>query len=181
MKGVVFTKFLEMVEEEYGMAVAESVLDTNAGESGGIYSSIGTYDPAELVGMVGALARLTGTRHEHLLRTFGGFMLRFFESAYPAYFEREADLFGFLKSVEHRIHVDVRKLYPDAELPSFACRTPEPGVLEMTYRSKRRLPDFAEGLIAACAERYRQPVSIAREDGEDGHGGYTRFTITKRA
>lgn len=65
--------------------------------------------------------------------------------------------------VESYIHMEVKKLYSDAELPSFICVSPNPGRLEMTYRSARNLPDLAEGLIQGTADYFNERVEINRE------------------
>jgi len=54
----------------------------------------------------------------------------------------------------YTIHVEVRKLYPDAELPTFTCDTSTPGRLTMLYRSSRPFADLAEGLIAGCIAHF---------------------------
>lgn len=71
----------------------------------------------------------------------------------------------FLPQVDGYVHLEVRKLYPDAELPSFSCTTPEPGTMVMTYRSKTNLPDLAEGLILGCIDHFGDSVSVKRGTG----------------
>ncbi len=65
--------------------------------------------------------------------------------------------------VESYVHLEVKKLYNDAELPSFTCVSPYPGKLEMTYRSSRHLPDLAEGLILGTADHFNERVEMKRE------------------
>ena len=88
--------------------------------------------------------------------------------------------FDFLQRIDHYIHVEVGKLYPDAELPSFDCDTSEPGCLRLTYRSSRPFAALAEGLIRGCVAHYGEAVDIAVEDLSDGAGTAARFLLTKR-
>ena len=74
----------------------------------------------------------------------------------------------------------VKKLYPDAELPTFDCSRTEHS-LTMLYRSPRCLAALAEGLIQGCADHFREPIEIVTEDLSSGKGEVVRFTITKRA
>lgn len=163
MKGVVFTEFLEMVERRYGLDVADRVIEAAAGPSAGAYTAVGTYDFAELARMVSKLSGLVEVSVPDLLRAFGRGIFSSLHRSYPALFERYRTARDFLMNVDGYIHAEVRKLYPDAELPTFSCKTIEEGGLEMVYRSSRPLADFAEGLFAGCAEHFGEEVQIERE------------------
>jgi hypothetical protein len=77
--------------------------------------------------------------------------------------------------------VEVRKLYPDAELPRFTCRRLAPQRMEMVYRSSRPFTDFAEGLIRGCAAHFGEPIRIERHDLSHGAEHAARFTLTSQA
>ena len=68
MRGVIFTEFLEMVEESYGIETAERVIGACDLASGGAYTSVGTYDHHELLAMVGVLASQSGTPPSALVK-----------------------------------------------------------------------------------------------------------------
>jgi len=57
------------------------------------------------------------------------------------------DAFAFLSSLDGLIHVEVLKLYPQAELPSVPVTKMDDRELVMEYRSKRPFADVAEGLL----------------------------------
>jgi hypothetical protein len=80
--------------------------------------------------------------------------------------------------VERYVHLEVKKLYSDAELPSFTCVSPYPGRLEMTYRSARNLPDLAEGLIQGVADHFNERIEVKRERIPEG-ASTELFIITK--
>jgi len=81
--------------------------------------------------------------------------------------------------VDDTIHVEVRKLYPDAELPAFTCEQPEPHRLVMVYQSHRGMADLAEGLIAGAIAYFHESVQLQRDDlAADPQR--TRFTLTKQ-
>lgn len=180
MKGVVFTEFMEMVEAKFSPEVLDAVIDDSGVPNGGAYTAVGTYDHREMVSLVGALSAHSGIAVPELLRSFGHHLAAAFAKAHPAFFRTDG-LFTFLESVEHHVHVEVRKLYPDAELPSFATRRVPPSTLELTYRSSRSMGDLAFGLIEAAALHFEEPVDIGREDRSGGKGTEIVFTIAKRA
>ena len=70
---------------------------------------------------------------------------------------------SFLESIENHIHVQVKKLYPDAELPQFKTKLLHEKKLEMIYASERHLGDLAEGLLMGAIEFFQQEASLKRE------------------
>ena len=50
MKGVVFTEFIEMVENEFSPDLADTIITEAGLPSGGIYTSVGTYRHEEMLG-----------------------------------------------------------------------------------------------------------------------------------
>jgi hypothetical protein len=75
----------------------------------------------------------------------------------------------------------VRKLYSEAELPTFACETPRPDQLSMTYRSTRPFAALAEGLIRGCIAHYGEPIEVGVEDLSDEAGTAALFLLTRKA
>lgn len=181
MKGIVFTEFLDLVDDAFGQDVSEEILDAAAPESGGAYTAVGTYDFSELAGLVAALSRTTGTPIGELLRTYGRHLFGRLATGYPTLLEGIRSPFELLESVDGVIHVEVRKLYPDAELPHFESTRSEGGALILTYRSRRPLGDLAFGLIEGCLAHFGVSADLrsAPIEGEDGVDGVTawRFTI----
>ncbi|MFT4541368.1 MAG: hypothetical protein ACI841_004585 [Planctomycetota bacterium] len=154
MKGVVFTEFLDMVEDSFGDEIVDTMIDNCDLASGGAYTAVGTYDVAEMIALVGELSQQSGDSVPDLLRVFGRHLFGRFSELYPWLFEGVHDPLEFIVNVEGYIHVEVSKLYPDAELPSFEHTTNESGEVELTYTSPRRLDTFAEGLILGAFDHF---------------------------
>ncbi len=180
MKGIVYTEFLEMVESNFGLEVVDRIIEQSDLASGGAYTAVGTYDHTELLRLVGELAKVTGMTVPDLLRAFGRHLFGRFAVLYPQTLEGAYSSFSFLARIEGIVHVDVRKLYPDAELPTFECSDPNGDELTMIYRSTRPFADFAEGLIMGCAEHFGEKIAIEREDLCDVIGPGVRFTLKKQ-
>lgn len=179
MKGVVFTEFLEMVESKFSADIVDQILEDSDLPSGGIYTTVGTYDHDEMISLVTELGKHTGLSTPELLRVFGEHLFGRFAAGYPAFFESTNSALEFLAKVDDYIHVEVRKLYPDAELPGFECHSPRSGCLEMTYQSKRPFATLAEGLIKGCIAHYGEPIDMEIEDLSNGEGTAARFTLTE--
>ena len=56
---MIFTSFLYLVEEHYGLEMVEAVIEEAAPASGGIYTTMGVYDHMELIDMVVVLSKKT--------------------------------------------------------------------------------------------------------------------------
>jgi hypothetical protein len=173
MKGVVFTEFLEMVEQQYSPALADDLVDSSDLPSGGAYTAVGTYAPAEMTTLVQALADRTGASVPELLEGYGQ---NLFSRAGPC---GPTDALAFVATIQPVVHAEVRKLYPDAELPEFEITWLSDNELVMTYRSPRRLGDLAMGLLRGAVQHFGQPVDLVRENA-GGDGATVRFTLTRQ-
>lgn len=160
MKGVVFSEFIDLVEGQFSPAVADAMISAAGCASGGAYTAVGTYDHQELVRMVLALAEISDTPVAQLLRRFGRHLAGRFAQIYPAFFQGQPTLFDFLASVDAHIHVEVRKLYADAELPGFDVLARSDAGMTLAYRSSRHLADLAVGLVEGAACWYGDEVAV---------------------
>lgn len=181
MKGVVFDEFVDMVEERFSDEMADKIISASNLATGGAYTSVGTYDHRELIELVHRLSDETGIPVPDLLRTFGEYLLNRFYILYPSYLAEHGSTFALLASLDNKIHVEVKKLYPDAELPRFTHEMMGPGKMILTYCSKRPFSDLAEGLIRGCILHYKESIALAREDLPAQEGSLTRFTLTRQA
>lgn len=178
MKGVVFTEFLDMVEAKFSADTVDDIIEAADLEFGGAYTTVGTYPHSEMGRLVIALSKQTGIKVPELLKAYGRHLFSRFFHAYPEFFGGVKDSFTFLDRIENVVHVEVKKLYPDAELPQFETTSISPDRMQMIYRSPRCLGDFAEGLMAGCFDHFSESVSLQRHD--ELNGQVVRFELTKR-
>lgn len=178
MKGLVFTEFVEFMEGTFGLELADRVIQESELPSGGAYTTVATYDHGEMVAMLRTLARRTRRPPAELLRSFGRRLFGQLAGAYPELVGGQRSPLAFLQTVETHIHAEVRKLYPDAELPTFECNADGPGRLVLVYRSARGLADLALGMIEGCAAHFGQELEVREEDLSGGARTHVRFTLT---
>lgn len=76
MKGIVFTEFLDLVEDKFGMETVEQIISDSELESNGIYTSVGTYKFTEMVSLLTNLSNLTKISTNDLLKVYA---LHFFD------------------------------------------------------------------------------------------------------
>lgn len=178
MKGIVFTEFFEMVEEKFGFEMSNQLVEETNLPSGGVYTSVGTYSHHEIVSLVVKLSEKTEIEIPKLLNVFGHHLFKVFFKAYSQFFEGVNGCFTFLKNVDRYIHVEVLKLYPDAQLPKFEIEEDSENKLVLIYTSMRKMSDLAEGLMEGAAIHFKEDITITKEfitpDGES-----VRFILTK--
>jgi hypothetical protein len=162
VKGIVFTEFLEFAEQKIGAEALEEILEACGDDlpTGGAYTAVGTYSCSELMTLVQAISTHSGAAIPQLVHEFGEMMSRSFVALYPQYYNRFHSLFDFLSHIDDYIHVEVKKLYPDAELPEFRVIERSDDRLVIDYNSPRGLTHLAAGLFQGSSDYYREPVRI---------------------
>lgn len=179
MKGIIFTEFIEMVEEKFGFVTAEKIISNSTLSSGGVYTAVGTYNFNEMLQLVTNLSKETSIAVPDLLIAFGKHLFSGFFKVYPHYFTDKVDAFDFLINIERYIHAEVLKLYPDAELPKIdTVLSEDQKELTLVYSSNRKLGDLAVGLIEGCADLFNQKFYIQKTLLKDD-GSFVKFVITK--
>lgn len=182
MKGIVFREFIDMVESQFSLETADAVISASQLSTDGAYTSVGTYPPQEMIDLVTQLSEQTATPVPALLRHFGRHLFGRFAVVHPAQVVSYRSAFELLRRLDGNIHVEVRKLYNDAELPSFTYEELDEDSMVFLYSSHRKLADFAHGLIEGCIAHFGEPIVIDREDlPDDAAGGHTRFTLSRQA
>lgn len=178
MKGIVFSEFIEMVESAHGYDMVDKIIIDANPPSGGAYTAIGTYPHTEMVSLIVSLSKHTDTSVPDLLHTFGRYLFDTFVKNYPTFFEKPKTAFEFFDSIEEYIHVEVLKLYPDAQLPTFETQLKTDKELHLVYESERKMAMFALGLLEKGLEHYKENATIEMKQLEDD-GSKVLFIISK--
>ncbi len=178
MKGIIFTEFLEMVEDRFGYEVVDGIIEASGDPEDGAYTAVNTYDHQQLVKLVVALHQRSGIPLRDLLITYGRHLFGQLAGTYPSFLEGVEDPFDLLLNIETLIHTEVRKLYPEANPPKFNGKRIDDDSLELTYESHRSMADVAEGLMYGCADHYGYQFEIEQLSlSEDG--SIVQFKVKK--
>lgn len=179
MKGVIFTNFLKMVDEQFSPDITEEIITRADLVSGGAYTTVGAYDHQEILSLVTALSEITSVDSSALVRAFGKYLFGALSTAHPEYIQDINASFDLLEKVQDHIHVEVRKLYPNAELPKIECESTE-NELTVHYQSERPFAAVAEGLIEGCIEHFEDDIVVERQIFSDD-GRHAVFRLTRAA
>lgn len=176
MKGIVFRGFLDLVEEKFGLETVNDIVEKSELESQGAYTSIGTYEFSEMLSLLTSLSEKTKISTDDLLYTYGLHFFAVLEESYPTIMDKYENPVDLLSSVDSHIHVEVRKIYPDAELPKFDVLEQEGNRLVLKYISSRSMYAFALGLIEKTFHYYNSNASITHYKLKDD-GSEVKFVI----
>ncbi|TVZ17307.1 heme NO-binding domain-containing protein [Maribacter sp. MAR_2009_72] len=178
MKGIVFTEFLEMVEIQFGLETVDRIIEKSDLPSEGIYTSVATYEFNEMVALITNLSEEVNLPAGDLIYAFGLYLFTSLSKAHPEVIQSYRSPIALLYSIEDHIHVHVKKLYPEAELPSFKILEKTDNSLSMIYTSTRGLYRLAEGLIEKSFEHFNGKASITYELLKDD-GTEVKFDIVQ--
>jgi hypothetical protein len=162
VKGIVFNLLQEAVSRQYGEAAWDDLLD--AAGLDGAYTSLGSYDDAEIAALVRVASDALGIPEDDVLRWFGEQAMPLLAQRYPSFFAHHADARSFLLTLNNIIHPEVRKLYPGAQTPVFDFDTSLADLLQIGYNSPRRLCALAEGFMRGAAIHYGQRAAITQPE-----------------
>jgi hypothetical protein len=160
LKGIVFNLLQQVVADEYDEATWDAVLEAAGFE--GAYTAVGSYADEELLALVGAAARLLDKDPDDLVRWFGRRAIPHFAERYPQVFTGHTGTRSFVLTLNEVIHPEVRKLFPGADVPTFAFELPDERTVALSYVSSRKLCSFAEGLVEGAADHFGERVEISQ-------------------
>ncbi|ALJ06473.1 heme transporter CcmB [Pseudalgibacter alginicilyticus] len=179
MKGIVFTEFLDLVEEKFGLEMVDKIINDSNLDSGGVYTSVGTYKFSEMLQLLQHLSENTDISIDNLLLVYAEHFFSVLEKSYPGLLASYSDPIEMLSSIENHIHIEVRKIYPDAELPTFEVVEKSKNSLTLIYKSSRAMHHFGLGLMNKTFEHFNAKATILLEKLKED-GTEVRFTINKK-
>jgi len=178
MKGIIFTDFLELVEEKFGLEMVDKIINQSDLESSGVYTAVGTYDFSEMLQLVTHLSTNTDIAVDDLLLVFSEHLFKTLIKSHPdlvSHYEGPMDL---LASIENHIHVEVQKIYPDAQLPTFELEERTENRMVLIYKSDKALYVLGKGLMLETFKLFKVPAKIDIEKLND-EGTVVRFIINQ--
>jgi hypothetical protein len=179
MKGIVMNLLGEMVEQQFGMAEWNNILQ-DAGLTGA-YTSSSLYDDNELYTLIGVMSKRQRVTADDLVYMFGQKMFPAFYLRYPELINQSKDFLTLLESIDSEIHVEVNKLHPGVITPKFRHRRLNDLQLILEYYSERKLCRLAEGLIDGAAKHYEQPYDLVHSPCTLHDGDHCGFLISLRS
>ncbi len=179
LKGVVFVKLSEFVEETWGLALWDELLQEADLASDGIYTTVCVYDDQEFFSLVSLIGNKKGITVAQAQKAFGEWIFTELYAIAPPGAHDFVDIFEFLHGVQNVIHVEVKKLNPDGLLPEFDFLFESEKTLRFHYKSPRKLCYFCEGLIYGLSKHVNQEVTVSHVECEHNNDDRCVLEVSK--
>ncbi len=166
MKGLIFTELVEWVEKDHSPALADAMIERSCVPSKGAYTSVGYYPSVEALELLIALSTLTSVPVPELARSYGHYLSSKLALRYPQFMVKHTNVTNFLHEVENKVHMEVRKLYPEAKPPTIIGQHTDDGFI-ITYSSHRPFAGVAHGLIEGFVEYFGEDWNVTQLSASD--------------
>ena len=180
MKGTIFNILEEFICENFGDEAYEELLEKITPELNekGPFVGPGTYPDSDFFALVGALLEMKGISPEDGVRALGKYAFKKLLDKLPISVNQFENPKSLILGINGVIHMEVKKLYEDAELPFFEFDELSEKVLVMKYFSSRKLYPFVKGLLDGLAVYMNSPFEQEFRKEGSGKDEYGVFTIT---
>lgn len=178
MKGVIFTEFIEMMEDLMGLEFTNKVIEDARLENDGAYTAIGTYSHQDMFKLMQSLSKYAGSSQEKLFRSYGEYLFYRIGDTYAKELAESPCAFSFIDKLEAIIKMEELKLNPKAKVSLLSASQKDKNTLEVLYSSNRKMGDLIEGILAGCIGHYPEVINIERELLEPD-GSSVRFILKK--
>lgn len=179
MKGVIFVKLSEFVEQTWGEACWDELLEEANPPSGGAYTTVSTYDDQELFDIVTLITEKKQISMPDAQKAFGQWLFKELLNSAPEHALTSTDTFAWLRAVQDVIHVEVLKLNPDSILPEFTFLEQTENTLRLQYDSPRPLSYLCEGLIHGLAQHNGETITTSQTECPHENGQRCIIEVTK--
>ncbi|MEJ6476741.1 heme NO-binding domain-containing protein [Pseudoalteromonas piscicida] len=174
MRGVIFRGLEELVIEALGMQAWDELLEAYA-PTGRVYVSPTSYPDEELFALAQGVAAKLGKPLTEVLAIFGQSLFGFLAEKHKGIAAKFESFEELVLSIDSVIHMEVKKLYDEPNLPSINVVKEDDKTLILEYCSKRKLCFCAEGLLHGAAQHYSRKLSI--EHPQCMHNGAEHCTL----
>lgn len=158
MKGIIFNLLETLVTDARGEEEWDEILDASG--LAGTYTALGTYPDADLSTLVSTVAERWKWPADDVLRWFGQSAMPQLAASYSTFFTGHDSVTTFLPTINDVIHAEVKKLYPEAETPTFDVSVGADDTVTLAYGSARQLCALAEGFVLGAADQFHESVVV---------------------
>lgn len=179
MKGILFTEFLQLVENNYGLETVDKIIQESDLSTNGAYTSVGKYEFSEMLSLLNNLSKHTHLSVDELLLVYSEHFFKVLSESYLNIIARYASPLELIASIDEHVRVEVLKIYPDSELPKFEIIDKTDTGLTMIYSSRAQvMHTFGLGLMHKTFEYFNKSATIEMEKIEYD-GTKIKFVITE--
>ncbi|ESP94569.1 MULTISPECIES: heme NO-binding domain-containing protein [Pseudoalteromonas] len=177
MKGHIFILLEEFVSEVAGEALLYDALEACSFDTSTGFVRTENYPDEQLIELVDTVIKKAGISLEKAHFDFGKWLYPRLSGLLPKQFTDYAHPAYVLKQLDDLHHVELKKLYPDAQPPKFQYCALSPIEANLIYTSPRRMFDLVEGVLAGMAQFYGVPLHVTKQTGWQDNQNCAKYTI----
>lgn len=154
MKGIIFNILEDYVSEKLGDNAFDDFIEKL--DYDGVYVGPETYSNEEFLTLVATASEEAKLELPAVVKDFGVFTFWQLYKKFPIFMEPHSNAKDFLKTIHDVIHVEVKKIFKDPELPDLFYNDIDKNLLHIDYHSPKQLCIFMEGLLEGVKELYEE-------------------------
>ena len=158
MKGTVVSTWVKTSRKLFGNDVVNKSLTKNGLSEEIVFSPLQDVEDSLIMSVIQTIADHAKITLSELWQKIGEDNIKTFYEDYPGFFRHET-AYDFLKSMNDA-HVIVVKRIPGARPPGLDMEVISSREAYMTYRSKRGLGDYLQGLIKGVAMYFKENIQV---------------------
>lgn len=158
MKGTVVSSWITSCKELYGNAPVEQVLKSYQFPIDKIFTPLEDVEDRVAIGLIDDIGKVVGKSHSEIWITMGKENIKTFSKNYPGFFRHDS-AYQFLRSMND-VHIIVMKRMKGAVPPILDMNPVNSLQATFTYRSKRGMGDYLEGLIYGVATYFKEDIKV---------------------
>lgn len=135
----------------------------DAGVAGKVYAPTERYDDADVIAVVVAAAKETGTGPQSLLEAFGRSIVPTLMDTFGRLVDPDWRTLELIANTEALIHTALRESDERARPPLLRTTPRPPDSLVVHYGSNRQMCGVAKGIIHGVADHYGEVVEVSEE------------------
>lgn len=163
MKGIFFTEFLEMIEKEYGLSLAEKIISELGVGNNGVYESTADYPYDQFVELCGLLSKEVRSSVIDITKNFGEYLFSRLVILFRPKFAGNSCIFDFLDQIDYFVHKNIQESFTNVVIPRFRAMKINESTFQMTYQTEKLLIHLAIGLFMGCQRFFNEELTLNTE------------------
>ena len=188
MKGIIFTEFLDLVEERFGLEMVDQIICQSRLESQGAYTSIGAYNFYEFLQLLHNLSKNKNISLINLLSVYATQIFSAMHAIHPEMLVSYNNPIEMIAAMNQHIEIifNIKNASPSGLLkaesfspfPLFIVKEKTENLLIINYISHRGMQHFWLGLMHEMFKHFNETATIVLEKIKKD-GTEIKFTINK--
>lgn len=178
MKGHIFNLLEKFIVETAGELAYEQIYDRCEFKSNGIFIRSGNYPDADLYTIVGQTCEQLEMPIDEAMFAFGHWIFPSLLSIAPGETARYKHPKTLLMNLDDIHQIELKKIWPDAEPPSFQTEDTGSDTMTMTYDSPRELYPLVDGVLTSLSEYYGVKIDFQKTFNKKGSYQTCTYRLT---